>query len=266
MIKFGTVLIISVLLTLLSACKSDEEKTEHAIYSSKDFALVENLFSDAFKVMDDVARNTDGIRGFTCIENVVADTASSPMTLMIDFGEANCTDDDGMVREGKLNVSFTGRYLEEGSIITITPDQYKVDGFRLEGSQTITNLGENGAGNLNFNVEIANGEVSHSESSYNVFWESTTNREWVEGQVSWFLIDDAYEISGSGQGTNRNGSSFVAEIIVPLRSEYICPWLTAGEARILPESLAERIVLFGSGECNAEATVTVEGTSYGIGF
>ena len=223
---------MAVLLLLIPGCKSKDENVEHAIYSSRDYAIIENLFSDAFKIMDDVANTTDGIRGFSCIEEVVVDTSASPMTLLIDFGDADCEDEDGRVREGKLLCTFTGRYHDPGTVITIDPDNFKVDGFRLEGTKTITNLGDNALANLHFSVEIVNGDVSHSASNYHVQWESSTIREWTEGDLSWFLIDDVYEITGEGQGVNRNGIAFAVEILDPLQVEFICPWITAGEVII----------------------------------
>lgn len=256
-------LLISV---LVGGCKKDADDTEHAIYSCKDYALIENLFNDAYKVMDHVAAQTVGIRNFGCIENTVIDTSASPMTMMIDFGDPDCEDEDGMVREGILNITFTGRYKEEGTVITISPSNYKVNDIRLDGDMILTNMGESGQGNMYFEVEVVDGEASHGASNYHAYWSSNTLREWVDGDISWFLEDDVYEITGSGSGTNRNGVSFDVEIDVPLQVTTVCPWITGGELTLTPDGRPERVLNFGDGECNSAATVTVEGKSYSIAF
>ncbi|MCB0762314.1 MAG: hypothetical protein KDC12_12380 [Flavobacteriales bacterium] len=259
---------IAVLVAVLSvvalvSCKKDKEK-EYSVYSSRDNAKAEDLFNDIYKVVDEVASDTEGIRaaGGTCIDAITVDTSATPMLLIIDFGTDDCESSDGRIRKGIIHVTFTGRYREPGTVITYEPQNYSVDGFVVNGTKTITNLGENGLGNLEFSIEVSDAQIVAPDNAYTITWESSRIREWVEGDNSWFLIDDVYEITGSASGVNRNGIPFTAHITSPLRAEVVCPYIVSGTIEITPEDLETRIVDFGGGECNNTGTITVGGQTF----
>lgn len=263
--KLAIIAAASLLLFAVS-CKKDKEN-EYSIYSSQDNSRAEDLFNDVFKVVDEVASDTDGIRGgmsSSCIDNIVVDTTSTPMSLLIDFGDDDCESSDGRVRKGSILVTFTGRYREEGTVIVYTPNEYSVNGYVVDGTKTITNLGENGLGNIEFAIEIEDGEITAPDNGYTMTWEASRIREWVAGDNSWFLIDDEYEISGSSSGINRNGIPYTTQITSPLRAEFICPYITSGVLEIVPEGRETRVVDFGGGDCNNTVTVTVGGQTYSI--
>jgi hypothetical protein len=89
----------------------------------------------------------------------------------------------------------------------------------------------------------------------------------VAGSTTTTPWDDAYEITGSASGINRNDVAYTMTITQALRAEIGCPWLVSGIISISPEGGDERVVDFGSGDCNNGFTVTVgdETTSYGSG-
>ncbi len=251
---------------LVVSCKKDKQ-TEYSIYSSQDNSRAEDLFNDMYKVVDEVATDTEGIRGgmtSSCIDNIVVDTTSTPMSILIDFGTDDCESADGRVRKGSILVTFTGRYRDEGTVIVYEPNGYSVNGYEIDGTKTITNLGENSIGNLEFAIEVENGEVTAPNNGYTATWEASRIREWVEGDNSWFLIDDVYEIRGSSVGVNRNGIPYTTQITTPLRAEVVCPYITSGVMEIVPEGRETRIIDFGGGECNGTVTVSVGGNTYSI--
>ncbi|MFT4679518.1 MAG: hypothetical protein ACI84C_000405 [Flavobacteriales bacterium] len=261
-----TFVVAAGLILLAVSCKKDKE-TEYSIYSSQDNSRAEDLFNDVFKVVDEVASDTEGIRGgmaASCIDNIVIDTTSTPMSILIDFGDDDCESDDGRVRKGSILVTFTGRYREEGTVIVYEPNGYSVNGYIVDGTKTVTNLGENAIGNIEFAIEIEDGEITAPDNGYTMSWEASRIREWVEGDNSWFLIDDAYEITGSSVGVNRNGIPYTTQITSPLRAEIVCPYLTSGVMEIVPEGRETRVIDFGGGDCNNTVTVTVGGQTFSI--
>lgn len=249
-------------LLVIVSCRRDEQ--EYSTYSARDFAQGERLFGDIFEVMDEVAAETSGIRGSDCIDNIVLDTLSWPRSMLIQFGDDDCEGTDGLVRKGDLFCSFTGRYRDEGSVITITPQGYTVDGFSVSGVQTVTNMGTNNDGNLWFEVVIEDATFSPPGNGYTVSWESNRQRTWVEGDQSGWWIDDVYEITGSGSGVNRNGKAFTVQITQPLRMEVLCPWIVSGSLSLTPEGSVTRSIDYGNGECNATANLVVNGNTYVI--
>lgn len=251
--------------TILLACRKEKRDTLGSSITTDNNAA-ENLFSDMFKVANDVSLNTAGIREdlIGCIDTIIVDTLSSPKTIFIDFGTSECVGIDGRVRKGKLNITYTGRYREVGTIITITPEDYTVNGHLIEGQKIVENLGLNTSGQLHYAIS-ANGTVTAPNNSWTVSWTANRTRTWVAGQNTLTRWDDEYEISGTGSGINRNGISYTTTITTPLRALVSCAWLVSGKINIEPEDYATRYIDFGDGACNNGFTVTVNGEVYQLG-
>ena len=250
---------------LAVSCRKEKRDTLGSSIST-DNNTAENLFSDMFKVVDEVSMNTEGIREdiLGCVDTVIVDTTSNPKTVLIDFGDNNCTSVDGRVRKGKLHITYTGRYREIGTLITITPENYTVNGHLIQGQKTIENLGLNANNQLHFAI-TANGTVTAPGNAWTISWTANRTRTWVEGQSTTTIWDDVYEISGGGSGVNRNGVSYSSTITQPLRAELGCAWLVSGKISIEPEDYATRYIDFGDGTCDSGFTVTVNGQEYQLG-
>jgi len=250
---------------VFSSCRKDRRDTLGSSIST-DNSTAENLFSDMFKVVDNVSATTEGIREneFGCIDTILVDTLSNPRSITIDFGNDACVGEDGRIRTGILHVTYTGRYREPGTEITITPENYTVDGYSINGTKIIENLGFNDSGQLHFGI-IAYGTISAPDNAWTVSWQSDRVRTWVEGQSTATIWDDVYEISGTGSGVNRNSIPYTLLITSPLRAEVSCRWIVSGAMSIEPEDFATRYIDFGNGECNNGFTVTVNGEEYQLG-
>jgi hypothetical protein len=207
--------------------------------------------------MDEVARQTDGIRRLDCIESVAVDTLSSPMTLLIDFGtEGSCEDIDGVVRTGKIHCTFNGRYTDVGTTINISTQNYSVDGYSVDATQSVQFLGDNIEGIPAYDVH-SEMELTAPGGGWTSVYSADQERLWVEGDISSWWIDDVYEITGSVNGINRNGTTYKAEIIAPLRMEVLCPFVIEGVVQVSPQDQILRTIDYGSGECNPTASLSV---------
>jgi hypothetical protein len=259
--------VLAVLIVLLfSTCKKKDD-VEYSVYAAQDHAVAETLFNELVEIVYDVAKETDGIRGYdACINSVIVDTLSIPRSILIDFGQDDCAGSDGRIRKGMILAEFSGRYREDGSVITISPSSFTVDDFEIHGTKTITNLGENANGNLEFEVVVSNGQIDAPNNEYTIHWDATTTREWVEGDISNWFIDDVYLIRGSANGVNRNGVTFDAVITTPLKVEVVCPWFTEGVVVVTPDGGDPRTLDYGLGDCNSVVTVSVNGQTYTITF
>ncbi len=255
---------LAITATLFSCRRSREREFGNGI--TTDDGTAENLFGDVFKVVDEVSSSTEGIREnqIGCIDTIMIDTLSTPRSVTIDFGSDDCVGNDGRVRKGILNITYTGRYREVGSVITVVPENYTVDGYLLEGVKVIENLGLNDQGQLHYSV-LVDGRITAPNNAWEITWTANRTRTWVEGQSTPTIWDDAYTISGFGSGVNRNDVEYTTNITVPLRAEVGCRWIVSGEATIDPDGYAERFVDFGNGECNNGIFVTVNGETYTLG-
>jgi hypothetical protein len=276
-LSFATLLMTSL---MLSSCRKEKE-TDNDTSSASDNNLAENLFAQVKNISDAAADGTMSSSVYkssratydTAIigcATIIHDTTVSPRTLSIDYGPTNCTCGDGRKRRGKILVSYTGPYHASGTVITHSFDNFFIDDNQILGSKIVTNAGLNGAGNIHFTVSV-NGSIIKSGGG-TITWTSTRDREWIAGSGTLTWTDDIYLITGSANGTRADGSSFSAAITSPLQIE-LCTMagttyprhrITSGTINVTPSGKPVRVIDYGTGACDNQATVTVNGNVYNI--
>lgn len=240
--------------------------------AASDNATAENSFSDVFKQASDglnkanatVSGNKssyEALSGCATLTITPYDLTTFPKTVTVDFGTTNCMGDDGNNRRGKVIMVTTGWYNDSGTVITVTPDNYYVNDNRVDGIQILTNNGHNAAGHLVYNIET-NGTVTTPQGI--IHWSCSRQHEWIEGEIThlnpW---DDVYLVTGSGEGTTVSNESYTFSVVVPLRVKIGCPWVTSGILQVNSGNY-EMTVDYGDGNCDSQATVTINGTVYNI--
>jgi len=291
------IIIILAISCLLYSTSCKKRKLNRQTTTAEDNALAEDLFDDVLKNINEVAEeeNLDGTGKMGNIDYTFSSSCATltldppawdtngvwnttfPKTLTIDFGSVNCTGNDGKKRRGKIISVFTGKYNVTGTIITTTLQNYHIDDYSVEGTKSVTNTGSNSCS------IVVDGSVASPDGSQEVIWSSTRTRTWIEGQNTGFwtpnpdnsccmffngILDDVYSISGTAEGTNREGRSFTVNITTPLRVEF-CGWIpeiTEGVLEIQPEDLKKRTVDFGDKSCDRQYTVTIKNKIYTRSF
>ena len=258
----------------IASCQLPNNNPENNWESSTDFSTSQQIFDDIFDLVDEETRKDPFLRSAGCATVTLENAGSFPAYLTIDFGDS-CSGQDGKIRSGKIIVSYTGRYREAGTIITVDLENYKVNNlvntFEVEGSKTIKNLGADSNGFISFHDQIHQASIK-SDNGEEIEYEADYTYQWTEGiSTTWEtdgangLQDDVYLITGSSKGTDRNGIQYEAEITVPLKHITNCKWrLVKGEIEIRPEGLSTRILDFGDGVCDGKLTVTVDEYSFDI--
>lgn len=261
-----------------TSCK--RYKLNRSTTSSEDNNLAEVGFSDLQKVVEDAVKENDleeqkSLSGFkqmySCASVTITPTDTTfPKTITIDFGSTNCTGSDGRERKGSITAVITDYYRNPGSTITITPSNYHVNDYKVEGTKVVENIGRNADNNLSFDIDVQNGKITSPDGDV-ITWDSQRTREWVVGEsTTWIshglsgVLDDEYLITGSASGTDRNGRSYAATITKALRVELDCRWITEGTFELQPEDLKLRTIDFGNGDCDNQATVDINNRSYTI--
>lgn len=258
-----TLFILTLIAVFAVGCRKKDK--DLSLFSARDSAFAELIFADVQKVVEDVAKDTDGIRErILCIDEIVIDTLSTPRSILIDFGTDVCEDGNGVVRQGKIFTTFTGRLRETGTIITTTFIDYSIDGYDVSGTHTVSNLGLNSNDNPYFLVNVDNASIVAPDNSFTVSWESTRQREWIAGSESLWLVDDEYLITGQASGVNRFGDPFNMTITQPLKITFVCPWIVSGTIEATPDDGIVRVLNYGGGSCDNNATITVDGDVYNI--
>lgn len=273
--KFKNLFLIAIVsFSILSmSCRRDRDNDDFSLRSATDNATAENMFDDVFKQASDGLvfaedsasgnRNMYGPYAGGCATVTITpfDLVTFPKTITIDFGTSNCLGTDGRYRRGVIEVVTTGWYRDSGSVITVTPLNYYVDDNQVSGSKSITNMGHNAAGNLNYDIEI-DGTVTTTEGT--ITHVSSRNREWIEGESTLFNPwDDKYLITGTAHGTNVEGEAYTMTILTALQVQFGCRWVEAGTLQM--ESGGYTVLVeYGDGDCDANAVVTINGNTYNI--
>ncbi|MCB0819200.1 MAG: hypothetical protein KDC13_01160, partial [Bacteroidetes bacterium] len=173
-----------------ASCRRDKDKDSDTS-ASKNENQAEAYFNELNSIADQVGTtgNVSALKlsedAGTLLANcavITIDTASNPSAATpnvytIDFG-TGCVGNDGKTREGILVITATGAYLNPGTVITITPQGYKVNGNEVQGYRRVTNLGENSEGQPTFSVEV-DGTVILADNAGTIEWTANRIRTWV---------------------------------------------------------------------------------------
>lgn len=252
---------------IISSCEKSDIKSIETGYAEDD-AWATDLFDDIFTEVEDAMETMetmiyDGVK--KSASEVVCKTVSIeypddsthwPRTVTIDYGEG-CVGPKDRVRSGKIIIVVNRYFLHTEYSRTVTFDNYFVDGYKIEGTKTVSNEGFNESQNLYFSVRLEDGKVISPEGEVHTK-EYNKIREFVKGvETPRFRGDDEYMITGTASGINRDMITYTRTIIEPLHVAFSCKWILSGSVEIAAEGKETAILDYGDGTCDAIATVSI---------
>ena len=251
------------LLVGFSACDKKKDNTSVISAEATGYAeeqlMLEQIYDNADRVVE---------RAFTlgptsignCV-NIQYDTTLNPEVekMTVSFGNSNCLCYDGRYRMGKLIVEYSKNVKRgtKGYYSKINFEGYKLDGTLVGGHRQIWNRGANESGNMFF--EIVSVDSITLEGGDPVTGASKRIREWVKGAGTVATNDDEFRITGNGQFIGADKNSYYVEIAKPLIDALDCNWINEGVINIFPSNATQRVLDFGDGQCESEATINVNG-------
>ena len=182
----------------------------------------------------------------------------------INFGSENYLH-NGKLRNGKINITYTGKYRDANSVIISTFDNYHVNNNLVQGRMTMTNKGTNNNGNMWFTIDVDSASISTSNGR--IDWQSNRKKEWVEGQDTYNISDDEYKITGTANGNGVNGNTFTMTITDTLHVDLGCLpscIIKTGTAKISPNNYIDRIISYGDSLCDCNFNILLSGDTYPI--
>lgn len=269
-LKSSLIVVFGMLIIVSCNRKNDgnDVSNDEAGYGT-DHARLAQTFNDVENIADQ-AGNTGALNNYRTEESILSncatvtrDTVSVPHVMTIDFGATNCLCLDGRYRRGQIIVTYTGHYRDSGATHNITFNNYFVNDNQVTGSKTVTNMGHNAAGYLVYHINV-NGAIILANGNGTLSWVSTRNRIWVAGESTMVRSDDVYEITGNGTITRPNGNTITIAISAPLKVANSCNWIEQGIVQITPPNSVVRTMDYGNGNCDNQATLTVNGNTYNI--
>jgi len=267
----------------ITSCKKEKqnEVQDTDTQTAQDNSLAEETFNDVNNIANQavengslstyrLSENPNGILSSCATVTITPDTAGTGGTVVVDFGSTPCFCNDYRFRKGIINISYTGMYRDSGTVIEITFDNYYVgrdtsNMYKVTGTKTVTNRGHNTAGHTWFSIHV-NGNLLKSSGQV-LTWNSDRQREWTAGESTTGLLqwgDDEYMITGSVNGTGFNGNSFTLTITQALHVALNCRWIKDGKFSLDISGKPTRFVDYGSGSCDNDATVTINGFVFNI--
>jgi len=242
-------------IALVSSCRKKKEN-EQATEIAKQNAIAESAFQDVQFMGDEAARGAASYKTFSANCAVLSyDTSGIRVKITIDYGTADCICKDGKTRRGKMFIEFDGPdYNSIGNVITYTPENYHVNGNKIEGSKTVTHTEEFGW------TISSNATVTLSDGSGVIKWSSNRTRTQTSGSNTFMLQDDEYSVTGAITGTTARGDNFTISIVKPLDIQLGCRWIKGGSLEISSDGLdGEAKVDYGAGDCDNIASFTYNG-------
>ncbi len=278
MFIYGALLLIGGA-ALPSGCKKDKETPatqDTDTQTSQDNSLAEGTFNDVSNIANQAVdsgslstyrlRNDDSNLLSTCATLSRYDTSGHGV-IYVDFGNTPCLCADNRYRQGIINIAYSGRYRDSGTVASITFNNYYVGKtqtnlYKVTGTKTVVNRGHNAAGNTWFDINV-NGSLLNT-SGQSMTWISARQREWISGMGTPGWSDDEYMITGSAYGTSFNGTSYTLAITQALHVDLSCRWIKDGKFDFTPGTRATRHFDYGAGGCDFYATVTINSVTYTI--
>ena len=264
------VMIASIAILSVISCSRKDSLDDPAINLADNDAVSEAVFDDIFNSADDAEIKLEDYlkSGAKSDEETTCPVvtfdrppdSSWPKTVTINFG-TGCTGFYDNTRSGKIIITLTGPRLEEGSVKSVTLDNYYINGIKVEGTKQVTNLGLNNDQKMEFSVTLTGGKITLEDGQV-IERSFERQRVWIAGKETLSIWDDEFQITGTATGVNRNGTGYTNTIITPVLLKRACRFPVSGVVKLEIEGLSEPVELdYGDGECDATAVITMAGKS-----
>jgi len=182
-------------------------------------------------------------------------TSSFPKTYEVDFG-TGCTV-NGIIRKGKLKITFSNFITETGSTMVIERENYYVNGNKVEGKIEYKNTTVS-PNTPQWTRTVTNGIFTDTKGE--TYLNSGTHTiKQTAGVSTITLTDNTYEmIDGTHTVRKQNGAQITLTVLESLVKNYSCDYVSKGKLKV-ESTLLSGIIDYGNGDCDKDATYTQNG-------
>jgi hypothetical protein len=196
--------------------------------------------------------------------SISTETGDATWIRTIDFGAENCMLFNGNYVRGKIILTFTADFDANTRTVSYAFEDFYHNDRKVSGDRTVVRrILENGHPqatiSLNMTVTLTNGTI-YSRSGERV-------REFTAGYNTPFnLFDNEFSVTGSWATTvSSTGEAYSTTINTPLIIKWNCPHIVSGNVTVIRGSdFATAVLDYGDGQCDDDATVTINGIVHDI--
>ena len=186
-------------------------------------------------------------------------TVGQMVTKTIDYGTTGVTLANGNVLKGIINISFVYDPTATSHTINYSFQNFYHNGIEFNGNKTFTRTMTTGTDshpivtmNMDMNATFPDGRVFNRVG--------TRTREITAGYNTPNIIaDNIYQVTGNWTTTFPAGTR-TSTITTPLRAEANCPHIVSGVITTVRDNNTATLD-YGNGDCDNQATLTVNGNS-----
>lgn len=264
-------MIAAIAIFTFQSCTKNGTLDQNSVDLADDDAVSDAVFEDIFNTVDnadiilssfqkgDAAKSDLVALSDSCPTVTISHPSDAiwPKTITIDFG-AGCTGLWDQTRSGKIMISVSGPRMTTGSTKTVTFDNYFFNGIKVEGTKVIENMGPNNNQHVVFSITLTNGKLTLPDGK-TIQRSFQHQREWIAGLLTKNIWDDECLVTGTTSGVNINGVAYTNTITTALLWKRVCKFVVSGVVKIERAGADPVEINYGTGECDAVATVTKGG-------
>ena len=197
-----------------------------------------------------------GTGHLSCANYTITDSTPGhyPKTLTLDFG-TGCKSVDGVLRTGKVIYLFSGPLFTPGTTVTVSFNQYTVNGYGVQGTYAITNNSTQSG--IIFTTLVTNGILTCPDATNFHYSHNKTFTQTAGSSTPFNISDDVYAITGNSAFSSSDGSSLVLNVTTPLVRNFTCMNITQGVVGFVYDQSVSGTIDFGDGTCDNTATLKV---------
>lgn len=254
-IKMKKLLLLGMLTFVLLSCGDDrsdyglDEGKDTAVETSNSDGFFNHIFNVAYNEIEQAESEvflakTDQEYSFDqcATVNYYLNADNSYIeNLTIDYQDDNCLT-NGRKRIGKIHVFMTGRLKEIGTKIIVSMQNFSINGFKIEGTQTSVFEGLDGNLNPIISQVVENGKISVLNGDFLTFE--------GEKEVVLDIIKQQFRYSFTSEGISSKGVEFELFSETDLISDFSCGYIQTGIVKLITESNLIQSIDYGSGECD----------------
>ncbi len=249
--SFTLILFIGLAISSCFKPRTDANDTDTSL--SQNYSYVEQNNNEINNIVIEVIEKdtitslkTDDVSDLlsSCVHFTKTSSQDS-ITVIIDFGTSNCLCNDQKYRRGKIVIhALANKTWAKAETVNFYVNDNLIEGTRIIARSSILEVSVKGS------TKITLGDSATISEDFN---RSIT---LTEGYMTPSVSDDVFTITGSTTGVSKKGA-YTTEIVSPLKRKRTCANIVSGVLKIKIENKLDRLIDFGSGDCDNLVTLSI---------